>query len=271
MSRLSFLGGVMDEIAKNIADGLAPQVYEDLAQPALKEIGSVVGRSVRALLAPVRSMLWGYELIEHVVVEGVERRLKNRPKENRRQPEPEIFVPAAQALTYTAQNETLREMFLNLIANAMDKSQNSVTHPCLVDVVKQMDRLDALLIKQLSLEDEVYIPVVLPRANKVGKNKFLHKLFPTWYLGFIHIEKYDAFDISTSLVRLNRLGLIELHESKSLMDKDKYLRFKDDPYLLDLFEVGRKANPHDTIEKEIKEGVIQVSDFGRQFIAACLR
>lgn len=50
---------ILDEASK-----LAPEVYNDLAKPAAKEIGDVTGRSVKALLSPIRGFLWGWEKIE---------------------------------------------------------------------------------------------------------------------------------------------------------------------------------------------------------------
>ncbi len=43
------------------AKAIVPEVYKDLAKPAVSEIGSIAGRTVRALLAPIRGFLWGWE------------------------------------------------------------------------------------------------------------------------------------------------------------------------------------------------------------------
>ena len=44
------------------------------------------------------------------------------PEERLKSPDPEIAVPLLQSLTYTAQNETLREMYIALLANSMDNT-----------------------------------------------------------------------------------------------------------------------------------------------------
>ena len=47
---------------------LVPEVYKDLAKPAIQEVGSVGGRTAKALLFPIRGLLWGWEKIEEVVM-----------------------------------------------------------------------------------------------------------------------------------------------------------------------------------------------------------
>jgi len=44
---------------KDSASKLLTEVYKDTAQPAAKEGGSTLGRSVRTLLSPARGLLWG--------------------------------------------------------------------------------------------------------------------------------------------------------------------------------------------------------------------
>ena len=68
-------------------DGLWVQVYRDAFQP----VGLAVGRTLQALLFPLRGTLWTFEKIEKVVNEGLERRLKKVPDKKILQPAPEIL------------------------------------------------------------------------------------------------------------------------------------------------------------------------------------
>lgn len=121
----------------NGAKAIVPEVYKDLAKPVVSEVGSVAGRTVKALLSPLRGFLWGWERIEKVIEEGVSKKLEKIPEEKRKSPDPEIAVPLIQALGYTAQNETLREMYINLLANSMDTDQEKVVHPSFVEIIKK--------------------------------------------------------------------------------------------------------------------------------------
>lgn len=256
----------MKEMADE-AKKLLPQIYTDAAQPAVKEIGTALGRSVKVLLAPLRGFLWGWERIEQTLLEGVEKRLKSRPEENIKTPDPEIAVPLIQTLSYTAQNETLREMYLNLLANAMDKSQDKNVHPSFVEIIKQMNRLDALLFKYLSTIHG-YLPVINPRISLVGKERFLIDKTPEWFLD-ITIDGYDAFDISASLVRLGRLGIIELMYNR-IAGKGISEELKKSPLLVSILRKCQSENPDVQLEIAAEDSVIHVNEFGKQFARSCL-
>jgi hypothetical protein len=233
--------GIEDKVADE-AKHLLPQIYSDIAQPAAKEIGSVLGRSVKALLTPLRGFLWSWESIEKMIIEGVEKRLKSRPEENWKTPDLEIAVPLIQTLSYTAQNETLREMYLNLLGNSMDKSQEKNVHPSFVEIIRQMNSLDAKLFKVVS-KSRGYIGVINPKIGLAGQRKWLVDTTPEWFPG-ISIEGYDAFDISTSLVRLRgRLGIVELMYGQSTGIK-RYEKLEKDPFLVSILEKAKIEYPH---------------------------
>jgi hypothetical protein len=266
------------------ATKLAPQVYSDLVQPAAKEIGSVSGRTVKMLLAPLRILLWGYEKIEDVVTKGLEERLAKVPNENRKHPDPEIAVPTLQALTYTAQNDTLREMFLNLLANSMDISQERNVHPSYVEIIKQMNVLDAKVFKNLvEINDNIQaispyaiakvgidgnIHEVSPHTLNKHVNKHITNVFPEWYLGWT-IENYDFFDLSACIIRLNRLGIIEFMHDR-LIEGKKYSNLKKSPYIISTFEKIKKENQQYEFELEFTENYLYVNEFGRRFAKSCI-
>jgi hypothetical protein len=258
-------------IEKEITDEakkLLPQVYADAAQPTVKEIGDVLGRFVRVLLAPLRGILWGEEQIEQIIIERLEQKLKSRPKENLKTPDPEIVVPLMQTLSYTAQNETLREMYLNLLANSMDKSQEKNVHPSFVEIIRQMNTLDARLFKVLSPVSG-YTSAINPSISLVGKNKFLVNKTPEWFID-VNIDGYDAFDISASLVRLGRLGIIDLMYDRPLKRKGSTEELKRSPVLVSILKQCQSENPAIQLAIRATDSVIHVNEFGKQFARSCL-
>ena len=68
------------KVILNEAKALTPEVYKDIAKPALQEVGSVAGRTVKALLSPIRGMLWGWEQIEKIVEDGVKKKFEKKLK-----------------------------------------------------------------------------------------------------------------------------------------------------------------------------------------------
>lgn len=253
---------VIDEATK-----LLPEVYKDLAQPTAKEIGIVAGRSIKALLSPIRGLLWGFEKIEQVVSDGVEKRFEKIPEEKRKTPEPEIAVPLMQALTYTAQNETLREMYLNLLANSMNTDKEKDVHPSFVELIKQMSSLDAKVFAKLSSE-KGYQKIINPKIAILETNQVFIDATPEWFIGWT-IEEHDIFDVSSSLVRLGKFGLIELMFDRTA-GKDSYQHLKENKELINILDKYKQAKPQEQLEIRANESIVYVNEYGKQFKNACV-
>lgn len=254
-----------DKLAAEVAK-LAPEVYRDLVKPAAQEVGVVAGRSAKALLSPVRVFLWSWERIEELVVDGVNRRIEKIPEEQRKTPNPEIAVPLIQSLSYTAQNEPLREMYLNLLANSMNVAMDKSVHPSFVELIKQMNALDAKVFDRLASNSD-YQKVINPTIGIKGQGKQFPNATPEWFIGW-KIDGYDIFDTSASMLRLSKFGLVELMFDRTA-GKDGYDDLKNHPELLPILEKYRNANP--TLELELKamKSILYVNEYGQQFKRAC--
>lgn len=248
----------------NEAKAIIPEVYKDLAKPAVSEIGSVAGRTAKALLAPIRGLLWGWEQIERVVEEGVKKKFEKIPEERRKSPDPEIAVPLIQALGYTAQNETLREMYINLLANSMDIDKEKVVHPSFVEIIKQMNSLDAKVFERLS-GTIGYQRIFNPKVSLKGQGKYIPGATPEWYMGW-SIDGYDEFDVSASVIRLSKFGLIELMFDRTAGDEN-YDDIKNQPFLLNI--LNRYKSTVQEFEIGGTKSVLYVNEYGIQFKKAC--
>ncbi|OXR49305.1 hypothetical protein PuT2_05695 [Pusillimonas sp. T2] len=250
-----------DEVTK-----LAPEVYKDLVKPAAQEVGVVAGRSAKALLSPVRAFLWSWERIEQLVVDGVNRRFERIPEEQRKTPDPEIAVPLIQALTYTAQNETLREMYLNLLSNSMDTAMDKSVHPSFVDLIKQMSAIDAKVFERLANKTG-YQKVINPNVAIKSQSKIFVNAVPEWFTGW-KIDGHDIFDTSASILRLSKFGLVELMFDRTA-GNDSYDELQSHPELIPILERYRRANPELELELTAIRSILYVNEYGRQFKTAC--
>jgi hypothetical protein len=252
---------ITDEVTK-----LAPDVYKDLVKPAAQEVGSVAGRSAKALLSPVRAFLWGWEKIEGLVIEGVNKRIKDIPEDQRKVPDPEIAVPLIQALSYTAQNETLREMYLNLLANSMNTSMDKNVHPSFVDLIKQMNSLDAKVFDKLS-SLAGYQKATNPNVAIIKEGKIFIGATPEWFVGW-KIEGHDIFETSSSIIRLSKFGLIELMFDRTA-GTDAYDALDGHEELRHILEKYRAANRNLELEISSTKSIVYLNEYGQQFRKAC--
>ena len=79
----------------------AVPVYQDVVQPAAREVGTAlqtVAKTLHILLAPVSGLVWGYDKIRDFVGEKVAQKLSEVPAEELRSPEPHVAGPALEAL-----------------------------------------------------------------------------------------------------------------------------------------------------------------------------
>lgn len=252
---------LVDEVAK-----LAPAVYKDLIKPTALEVGSVGGRSARALLSPVRAFLWSWEKIEELVIEGVNKRLEKISEEQRKPPDPEIAVPLLQCLNYTVQNETLREMYLNLLANSMNTAMEKTVHPSFVNLIKQMNALDAKLFDRLASINGLQ-KVINPDITIKDKGRSFVDATPEWFIGW-KIDGHDIFETSASMLRLSKFGLIELMFDRTA-GTDSYDDLNRHPELLAILQKYQTAKPNLELEITSIKSIVYVNEYGKQFKTAC--
>ncbi|MCQ2192630.1 MAG: DUF4393 domain-containing protein [Paludibacteraceae bacterium] len=245
------------ELAKQVTNDLVKDVYDDLVHPAAKVLGSTLGQAVNLALAPLKGFIWGFDQIEILVKSTLENKLKKVGDEKIKTPDPIIAVPIIQSLQYTANNVMLREMYMNLLANSMNVDMEKSVHPIYVNIIKQMNSLDAQIINKLNTN----MPTICPRFVK-GKKQLLTT--PTWITD-LTIDGYDDYDISASLERLKVLGLITLTNLEWLIEDDKY-------YVFDTLPIIQKMIENYTPEYEYTyvKGYYCLNEIGRSFKNVCL-
>jgi hypothetical protein len=150
----------MADAASEILD--KTDIYKDAIQPVAKELGKslqTVGGLVNLALEPVRGMVFGYELIKARLNKRLEEKLRGTKKENIIQPPLNIVGPLVQQYRYVENEEELADLFVNLLANAMDKEHVKNAHPSFVSIIAALSPDEAKLIKHISTEK------VLPKID----------------------------------------------------------------------------------------------------------
>lgn len=256
-----------------IAKELAPKLYEDVAHPALKATGELLGLLPRAILAkltPLRVWILNAELQFREIAKLIEEKLKNVPPEQIETPEPYIAVPALQYISYCMDNHELRDMYANLLASSMNKVVKNGVHPGYVEIIKQLCPDEAKILRYIA-EQELIPVIYVKRGNATDGFIWVVKGFSN--AGFL-TGCENPLDIYKYLNNLLRLGLIEFQVSptamhSSLADKQLYEPLKNHPYIQSII---KKTNiPEDTKnEIDIVESYASISDYGRGFCSICL-
>lgn len=245
-------------------------VYKDAVQPVAQEIGKAlktVGGVINVALAPFAAMVYGWDIIKKQLNERLEKRLKNIPPENIITPQLQVVGPLLDKYRYVHQNEELSNMFINLLANAMDKDQVQKAHPSFVNIISELSPDEARLIKVIAKTNG--IPKLDIRAkDKSKENKGYIYVFVNFTL-LGKKSKLQYADLAPSyLSNLERLNIIScpIGEGESYTDKTLYKELEEDEFVTKLREDLKVENQ----EIEIVQGVIETTDFGKLFIEAVL-
>jgi hypothetical protein len=315
-------------------DALALEVYKDVLQPAARDVGC----AIKSLMLPLRALVWSIDKIETTMYAHLEKRFENTPLEKLITPAPEIAVPIMQALFYCAENETLREMYLNLLSTSVNVDREKFAHRSYVTIINQLSPLESKLLaefrprtpqrmgaffsmkqyiekdgKQIRVDnfnneiedvDEDPPPITDENSQLIGYSfPKTDKPIASYYVldstngNVVFIQDNvvettttsDIVIISAAITNLTRLGLIEIDYGATVKSRNgnnnAYKCFLEAPLLPNWKEAivhpllrnwqvqGQPVN-NDAVAQnkslEIKKGVAKLTQFGFNFISACV-
>lgn len=241
----------------------APKLYDDAIQPAAQETGktlSLIPRTINAALVPLRQWIATKEYNLAETEKLLAYKLEHLDPEKIVSPEPYVAVPALQAISYSMDNEELRNLYANLLSKSMNKDTKDSVHPAFVEIIKQLSPFDAELLKKLSMQQQNLIPKIKIRFQKSennteGKDMIKSVISPNIY----EFGLYDKYNIS--LDNLERLKLITINDDRYLINNK---------YYEDILDICNKniLLPNNSEYYYIKKtkGTIQITEFGKSFI-----
>lgn len=174
-------------------------------------------------------------------------------------------VPALQAIAYSMDSDELRELYANLLANAMNKDTKDKVHPSFVELIKQMSPNDAVVLKAiyetpLSPVLDLYIRTKPKDGNEGGNSDYVRNI--TW------IKEMTYEEVAISLDNLLRLGLVEIPYGSSYTHKENYKMVKENPEYVKLKQKLEALNRGNV---KSDEKVILATTLGDSFFEICVK
>jgi hypothetical protein len=248
--------------------GTIEKAYDDLVHPSAKRIGEIVSllpRAIGVALTPLEKYVLNGEYSLKATKKLLEEKLKDVDPEQIKTPEAYVAVPALQAIAYTTDNETLRDLFANLLAKAMQEDTADTVHPAFVEIIKQLSPDDAYTLK--CFKNSHNLPIVNICGNppiateKISGFSNVHIVLHQ----NVFIANSEIGDIgrqSTSITSLDRLGLVDISFDGSSLTTS-YDEFEKLAIFKNSFSnVMRKVY--------IEKGRACLNPFGEAFINVCL-
>ena len=140
-------------IGKLADSKLANKIYDDLLHEAVQEGGKALADFVRMLRGSV-------ELIASTpqrLMRFLERVRQRVPEERQMEAPPSIALPVLSVLRFMEEENLLTELYLNLLARAMDKERISEAHPAFVQIIGQLSPDEAMIMFKLRNEPEIKV------------------------------------------------------------------------------------------------------------------
>lgn len=243
-------------------------VYQDAVQPAAKEIGKALvttARAVNVALAPIKGLVWGYEQLEQFLASRVAQKLRNTPEEEIVTPPPYVAGPALEALRFAGHDNTLRELYANLLASSMDAATAQMAHPGFVEILKQLSPDEARLLQLMQLP--VPFPIISVRneskeQNKGGVDALVHFSLLGQQAGCQYINLIPSY-----LSNFVRLGIIEIPTFFTYTDEKLYEPLEKHPTVT---VIKAQIESNQTRKAVINREGARITPLGRQFINACV-
>lgn len=270
-----------DDSIKTALDGVA-LVGEILKaagdNPNVKEAGQNLGhtaltitKTINNALLPLAAVNFAFDKARAYFVEKFQQDLSAKtaeiPLEQIVEPKASIAGPALQGLAFTHEEPNLKEMYLSLLATAMDGRVAADAHPAFVEIIRQLSSEDAQLIRG-ALQSPAPLAIIEVRLTTVGQHGYQtlarHVLSLSNSTTKAPVENPQLPAMVDNWVRL---GLIDVDYTTKLTDGTAYEWVDQRPEVVRL----RQIYENEKQKLEIAHGILERTAFGVQFArAVCL-
>ncbi|WP_372164876.1 DUF4393 domain-containing protein [Xanthomonas euvesicatoria] len=247
------------------AAGNDPNVKE--AAGNLGKAAVTLSRTINNALLPLAAVNFAFDkaraYFEGNFQNDVAERAASIPLESLQEPKASVAGPALQALAFTHEEKSLKDMFLGLLATAMDSRRSELAHPAFVEIIKQLDAGEAKHLIQM-LKSKVYVPIVSVERRGVdgGQNilaRHLVDLIDSTTREPIRLSRFPAM-----LENWSRLGLVDIRYDAWIKDDSAYNWVEVRPEYLEL--KGLHESPENSVS--FSKGYVHVTHLGAEFAEA---
>lgn len=184
------------------------------------------------------------------------------PAENLITPSASVAVPALQGLSYTFEEISLKELYLNLLATASDDRRADQAHPAFAEIIKQLAPNETQLLNlTLKMGDIVAARLKDQRVDPPGS----YRVMMSHLLPIIEDttgEPKEEPQAPTWVDNWQRLGLVNVSYTAYQTGTNAYDWVEKRP------EYARLSGQSTVTYLTFDKGLIQTTNFGRQFFRA---
>lgn len=267
----------IDESIKTAKDGMAlvGEIIKAAGDnPNVKAAGSNLGetaltitKTINNALLPLAAVNFAFDKARIYFSEKFQQDLSQKasaiPPEQIVEPKASIAGPTLQGLAFTHEEVDLKDMYLSLLATAMDGRVAAEAHPAFVEIIKQLNSEEAKLIRGcLRSPSAIPISEIRLELGAQGWNTLAkHMLNLTDSETTIPVENSRLPAMVDNWIRL---GLVEVDYTKHISAAESYAWVDKRPEVVRL----RQLHENETQKISFTNGIIIRTALGIQFAKA---
>ena len=240
--------------------------------PNVKKAGGELGktaltitRTINNALLPLAAVNFAFEKARRYFADRFDHDLQEKaasiPPEDLIEPKASVAGPALQGLAFAHEEDGLKNLFLELLAAAMDKRKADVVHPAFVEIVKQLEAEEARHLQAILKMDILPIGTLVRRHKANGSQITIRR----------HVLQMTNGGKPTILEGLGamvdnwtRLGLVTVSYTDTLTDERRYEWLTTRPEIL--------VQPPEAEDSDFKvewtRGIVFPTELGKRFARA---
>jgi hypothetical protein len=214
------------------------------------------------LLQPLRRFI-GFrdEYFDVRFAEDMADRLSAISPEDMVEPRMSIAAQAIEGLSYSLDEPSLKDMYLNLLATASDANRQERAHPSFAEIIKQLSSEEAALLPYVfSAEGDALAMARIKRNNPDGSWSPVHE----FVLNLPVAVDYQSLEVFVD--NWVRLGLVETTYQYTLHDAEEYSWVRQIVDALTEAELQGFTVLDPSFGSD--HGILRPTQFGRRFASA---
>lgn len=136
---------LVEAVAKIVESEVVNKAYDDLAASPLREGGKFLtdlAKSFRLFTAPIQLLA----VAQDRLAAFCDRVRAKVPEDRQQEAAPSIALPVLMDLRFMEDENPLTELYLNLLARAIDKERCNEAHPAFVKIIEQLSPDEAMVL-----------------------------------------------------------------------------------------------------------------------------
>lgn len=245
-------------------------IYKDGLQPAVIQVGKsleTVAKGINMILAPLSLTVFAYERVSNQLRERLTQKLSKTAVADLVTPPLNIFGPLVDKYRYSFNEESLADMFENLLANSMDKNTSDKVHPSFVNVISDLTSDEAKLLKFLKTQE------TLPKIDVDFRMPSMGEGYLPQFINFTNFGELAKLQFPNLVPRyldnLERLGILDITKGSFSQHYTKEEVYQPllEHILIKSFEAQIKQAGGSI---QITKGFMRITDYGRTFLDVVL-